>query len=126
MISENNDWVGISLKIMAPFTKCVDHCKYFPVEDLIVTFCWIQGLEEVAAWVILSVLISLKEHSSSGNKQSISGNSELSGGVWVAEDQLLEEAIFQCKEGIMACIRPGELDVPLCEINQGASKVRIM
>jgi hypothetical protein len=36
---------------------------------------------------------------------------------------LVKKAIFQSEEGIIGCVRPGKLDILLCEINQGVSEV---
>jgi hypothetical protein len=42
------------------------------------------------------------------------------------KDQLVKEAIFQSQEEIITGIRPGELDVLLCKVNQRMGEVAIM
>jgi hypothetical protein len=77
----------------------------------------VQGLREIPTRVILAILIGLKEHTSSSDKGSISNNSELPSRIWVLENQLSKEAIFQGKERVITHIRPREVGILLRKIN---------
>jgi hypothetical protein len=98
MISEYDDRVWVSFKVMMPFSEHPNDSEQFPIKDLVFSFCWVQGLGQVTAWMILSIIISLKEHSSGCHKRSISRNGKLVSGVRVPKDWLTKEAIFQGQE----------------------------
>jgi hypothetical protein len=91
---------------MVPFSECPYDGKQFPIKDLIVSFCWVQGLGQVPARMILSIVISLEEHCSGSHEGSISCNCELASGVRVSEDWLTKEAIFQRQEQFITCVSP--------------------
>jgi len=95
MIGEYDNQVWVPFKVMAPFSECSDDGEQFPIEDLVVSFCWVQGLGQVTAWMILSIVIGLKEHRSSSHEGSISHNCKLVSGVGVSKDWLTKETIFQ-------------------------------
>jgi len=116
MIGEYNNRVRVPFKVMAPFSERSDDSKQFPIKDLVVSFCWVQGLGQVTAWMILSIVIGLKEHHSGSHEGSISCNCKLASRVGVLKDQLMEETIFQGQERFVTCISPQELDIFLHEI----------
>jgi hypothetical protein len=98
MIGEYDNQVRVPFKVMAPFSERSDDSEQFSIEDLVVSFCWVQGLGQVTARMILSVVISLKEHRSGSHKGGISRNCELASGVGVLKDWLTKETIFQGQE----------------------------
>jgi len=73
--------------------------------------------------VVLAIFICLEEHCAGGNKGGIGGYRKLLSRIRVSKNQLVKKAIFQSEEGIIGCVRPGKLDILLCEINQGVSEV---
>jgi len=87
MISEYDNRVWVSFKVMMPFGKCTDDSEQFSIKDLVVSFRWVQGLGQVAAWMILSVIISLKEYYSGSHEGSIGCNCKLVSRVWVSKDR---------------------------------------
>jgi hypothetical protein len=44
MISEHNDWVRVPFEVMMPFSERADNSEQLPIEDLVVSFCRVQGL----------------------------------------------------------------------------------
>jgi hypothetical protein len=65
------------------------------IKDLIVMLGRVQRLGKIATRVVLAVFIGLKEYSTGSNKGGISSDSELTSRIWVPEDRLTKEAIFQ-------------------------------
>ena len=47
MISENLDGKGGTMEVMSPGLEGMDDCQEFSVIDIIVLFCWGEGLREV-------------------------------------------------------------------------------
>lgn len=72
---------------MPPCFQGADDGEEFPVIYLVVSFCGVEGLGKVTAWVVCSILISLEKDSTSGYEGGISGEGKLSGGVRVSEDR---------------------------------------
>jgi hypothetical protein len=106
MIGEYDNRVWVSFKVMTPFSERTDNSEQFPIEDLVVSFCWVQRLGQVTTWMILSIIIGLKEYCSGGHEGSISCNCELTSGVGVSKDRLTKETIFQGQEQFVTCISP--------------------
>jgi hypothetical protein len=106
MIGEHDNRVWISFKVMTPFSECTDDSEQFPIEDLVVSFRWIQGLGQVPTWMILSIIIGLEKHCSGGHEGSISCNCELMSRVGVSKDRLAKETIFQGQERFVTRISP--------------------
>jgi hypothetical protein len=126
MISEHDNQVWVPFKVMMPFSECTDDSEQLPIEDLVVSFCWVQRLGQVTAQMILSIIIGLKEYGSSSHKGGVSCNCELMSRVRVSKYWLMEETIFQGQERFITRISPQELGIFLCEIYQGACEVRVM
>jgi hypothetical protein len=86
----------------------------------------VQRLGKIATRVVLAIFIGLKEHCTGSDKGGISSDSKLTSRVWVSEDWLMKEAIFQGQEGGITCSGPRELDNLLCKINQGTGEMRVV
>ena len=72
MISEDDNRVRVPFEVVSPCLESADYRKEFSIIDLIVSFCRVEGLREIGAWVVGSILISLEENCSSCNKGCIS------------------------------------------------------
>jgi hypothetical protein len=73
MISEYNDRVGVSFKVVSPCFQGSDNGKEFSIIDLVVPFGGVKGLRKVSAGMICSILISLEQDCTGCYKRSIGG-----------------------------------------------------
>ena len=55
MISENLDGEGGTMEVMSPGFEGTDDCQEFSVIDIIVLFCWEEGLKEVRTGVPFAI-----------------------------------------------------------------------
>ena len=63
MVGDDGDRVGCPLNILTPFRESKDHCKQFPVIDVIVSFGGKEGAREVGTGVKVTIGIALYEDS---------------------------------------------------------------
>ena len=100
MISEYNDGVRGSEQEMVPVGDSAYDCEEFSIIDLIISFGWSKRFGEVEAWVVVTVIIFLKENPSSSDKGGVSCNGELLLRVRVAKNGGSAEGFFNFVEGI--------------------------
>jgi hypothetical protein len=59
MVCEYKDRMRTAFEVMVPFSQGSDYCEQFSIKDLIVSFCGVQGLGKIAAWVVYTIFVSL-------------------------------------------------------------------
>jgi hypothetical protein len=126
MIGEHDNRVWVPFKIMTPLCERTDDSEQFSVEDLVISFSRVQGLGQVTAWMILSIIIGLKKYRSSSHERGVSCNCELTSRIRITKYRLTEETIFQSQERFVTRVSPQELGVFLCEIYQRTCEVRVV
>ena len=72
VIGENDNRVRVPFEVVSPCLESTDDGKEFSIVDLVVSFCRVERLGKVGAWVVVSIFISLEENCSSCNKGCIS------------------------------------------------------
>jgi hypothetical protein len=60
MIGEHDNRVRVPFEVVPPSFQGADDCEEFTIVDLVISFSRVEGLREVTARVICSVLISLE------------------------------------------------------------------
>ena len=81
MIGDDSDWMGGASKVLLPFIQSQNDSKEFLVIDIIVSFGRCKGFGEVSTGVMVSIVISLHEYSSSSEEGGVSHNSEGMGDI---------------------------------------------
>jgi len=61
---------------------------------LVVAFCWAKGFRKVETWVVATVIVFLKENSSSSDKGGVSGDSKLLLRIRITENRGNTEGFF--------------------------------
>ena len=81
MISDDGNWVVGALKILAPFIQSRNNSKEFPVIDVIILFGWCECFGRISTRVMVSIVISLHEHSSCSEEGGVSYDSKGAGDI---------------------------------------------
>ena len=55
MISENLDGEGGTVEVVSPGFEGMDDCQEFSIIDIIIPFCWREGLREVRTGVPFAI-----------------------------------------------------------------------
>ena len=55
MISENLDGEGGTMEVVSPGFEGMDDCQEFSIIDIVILFCWREGLREVRARVPFAI-----------------------------------------------------------------------
>ena len=61
MISENLDGKRRAMEVISPGFEGTDNCQQFVAIDIIILFCWREGLKKVRAGMPLAVQVGLEE-----------------------------------------------------------------
>ena len=76
MISDYGNWVVGALKVLAPFIQSKNNSKEFPVINVIILFDWCEYFGKISTRVMVSIVISLHEHSSCSKEGGVSHDSK--------------------------------------------------
>jgi hypothetical protein len=55
MVGVDVYWVSGSVKVVSPFPESSNDPQHFSVVNLVVLFCWVEGLGEETDWVSATV-----------------------------------------------------------------------
>jgi len=98
MICDNGDRVFCASQVLMPLFKCpYDHEK-FVIIDVIISLGRSESLQVIGTGVEIPVAILLHQHSTRGNKQSVSYDEAREVGIRVMEDRALEKRVFELLE----------------------------
>ena len=86
VVYEDLDREGRTVEIVSPGLQGMDNCKELMVIDVVVLFSWNEQLEEVGAWVPVSIGIGLKEDGTRGILGGVGGDGKRLGEVGEMED----------------------------------------
>ena len=82
MVGDDGDRVFSSLQILAPFFKCKNDRKQFPVVNVVISLGRGEGAGEVGARVKVLIGVGLKENSSRCEERHIGHDGKWLGYIW--------------------------------------------